>query len=344
MWLKVHDGLPFDPKVLLLGRTKAEINEAIGMAIRLWAWCAQQRTDGFVPGSVVDAVGTPAALKRLVRPTFDRRPFLHRRGLGEECRCIKSRAWPDGADFLVHDFLDRNPSREENDVRRAKSRELKDKTLKAVVRARDGDRCRYSGCGGQEVNWADHRSARGGTLDHVDPNLANGAENLVVSCRGCNAAKKDRTPQQAGLRLLPLPGHPAHPTHDGPTVGPESDPRSNPNPTREKPTDISTGPSVGPDVGPRAQTAPIGALSTPADAPESDTRDQTQNRLTSGPGRDGAGSPLPGGSAGYAGPDGVRPAIGPASTPRGQLDPNPYMTGWPDPDLHAGHPLPEGAR
>ncbi len=335
MWLKVHDGLPFDPKVLLLGRTKAEVNEAIGMATRIWAWCAQQRTDGFVPEAVVDSIGTAAALRRLVRPTFDRRPFLHRRGLGDDCRCLRGRTWPDGADFLVHDFLDRNPSRDENDVRKAKARELKDPGLKAAVRARDGDHCRYCAT---EVNWADHRSGRGGTFDHVDPNLAAGAANLVVACRACNAKKKDRTPDQSGMRLRPPPGHPANQTHAGPVIEPGSDPGSDPNRTRDPTTDRTTGP----DLGPRAITRPHDAETAPKNAPETDTRDPTRDALASGTGRDGQGDGSAGGSPGWAGPTGVRPTVGPASTPRGQLDPNPYAPGWPDPDLHAGHPLPGG--
>lgn len=332
MWLKVHDGLPFDPKVLLLGRTKTEVNEAIGMATRIWAWCAQQRTDGFVPGSIVESIGTPAALRRLVRPTFDRRPFLHRRGLGEDCRCLRGRGWPDGADYLVHDWLDRNPSRDENDVHRAKQRERKDPALKAAVRRRDGDRCRYCGV---DVNWADHRSGRGGTLDHVDPNLAAGEANLVVSCKACNARKKDRTPQQAGLRLLPLPGHPANPTHDGPVIEPGSDPGSDPNPTRDPTPGRTTGPDVGPPSDPRGPTAPYGALTRPSDPPEMDTPDRTRRGLAGGTGRAGAGAGSSGGSPYPAA------AIGPPATARGPLDGNPYLAAWPDPDLHAGHPLPE---
>lgn len=319
MWLKIHDGLPFDPKVILLGKTKAEVNEAIGMATRVWAWCAQQRTDGFVPGAVVEAIGTPAALKRLTRAVFDRRPMLHRRGEGADCTCLKGRPWPAGADYLVHDYLDRNPSREENDVRRAKLRELKDPVLKAAVRARDGDRCRYCG---EPVNWSDHRSGRGGTYDHVDPDLANGQANLVVACRADNARKKDRTPEQAGLRLLPIPGHPFHPTRDGPRSEPGSDPKPDSNPTRI----TTTGPDVGPVLAPTAPTAPDDALTAPTDAPESDSRNATQNAVTTGTGRAGRG----GGSS-----------VGPPTTPRGPLDANPYRKTRPDPDHHAGYPQPE---
>src|SRR4051794_18722171 len=113
-WLKVDDGLTFDPKVLSLGKSNQEINEVLGALVRLWAWCAQQRTDGFVPGAIVETVATRRCVQRLTRPVFGRRPFLHRRG--ESCECLQGRPWPAGAAYLVHDFLDRNPSRAENDV------------------------------------------------------------------------------------------------------------------------------------------------------------------------------------------------------------------------------------
>lgn len=46
------------------------------------------------------------------------------------------------------------------------------------------------------------------TLDHVVPRSKGGGnswENLVTSCKPCNALKADRTPQEAGMRLLHKP-------------------------------------------------------------------------------------------------------------------------------------------
>ena len=64
-----------------------------------------------------------------------------------------------------------------------------------AVFARDGHRCQY--CGRAAEN-----------LDHVLPRSRGGPhswDNVVASCRPCNARKEDRLPQEAGLRLRQAP-------------------------------------------------------------------------------------------------------------------------------------------
>ena len=54
-------------------------------------------------------------------------------------------------------------------------------------------------------------SVRDLNLDHVMPRSRGGGttwENLVVSCRRCNLDKGNRTPREAGLRLLKTPKRP----------------------------------------------------------------------------------------------------------------------------------------
>lgn len=66
-----------------------------------------------------------------------------------------------------------------------------------VVYARDGSRCRYCG------------TSQNPTVDHVVPRCQGGGdapENLVVACRPCNLRKSGRTPEQAGMPLLPIGG------------------------------------------------------------------------------------------------------------------------------------------
>lgn len=85
--------------------------------------------------------------------------------------------------------------------------------LCAMVRKRDRDLCRYC-----EVltRWdGDKRSKTSGTYDHVDPFGGNALSNVVVACRRCNGVKKDRTPEQAGMVLLPEPA-PYLPTDQAP--------------------------------------------------------------------------------------------------------------------------------
>lgn len=89
-----------------------------------------------------------------------------------------------------------------DDVKRARWQRakelLRDKSLCNAVKDRDRNLCRYCGI---RVNWTDRRGRVGGTYDHVDPDGPNSLDNVVVACRGCNARKKDRTPDQAGMPL-----------------------------------------------------------------------------------------------------------------------------------------------
>ncbi|WSY61828.1 HNH endonuclease [Nocardia sp. NBC_00881] len=72
-------------------------------------------------------------------------------------------------------------------------------TLAGVLR-RDNHRCGY--CAG----WAH-------TVDHIRPRSRGGPNiwsNLVACCAPCNTAKADRTPAEAGMRLLWEPKAPNH--------------------------------------------------------------------------------------------------------------------------------------
>jgi len=51
------------------------------------------------------------------------------------------------------------------------------------------------------------------TYDHVVPRAQGGLtrwENIVMACYGCNETKRDRTPEQAGMKLLKKPVKPAY--------------------------------------------------------------------------------------------------------------------------------------
>jgi 5-methylcytosine-specific restriction endonuclease McrA len=71
------------------------------------------------------------------------------------------------------------------------------KPMRAMVRDRDGDICRYCGSWLLSIDIV---------LDHVIPKSRDGTDkvsNLVVACVPCNARKRDRLPHEAGMRLLP---------------------------------------------------------------------------------------------------------------------------------------------
>lgn len=61
-----------------------------------------------------------------------------------------------------------------------------------AVFARDDHRCQYCG-------------AHADSIDHVMPRSRGGThewENVVAACRGCNLHKRDRTPEEAGMRRV----------------------------------------------------------------------------------------------------------------------------------------------
>ena len=69
---------------------------------------------------------------------------------------------------------------------------------------RDGYRCLYCGVSGTK--------AGGLELEHIIPKSRGGKnvwENLAASCRRCNQKKRDRTPEEAGMKLIhrPLPAN-----------------------------------------------------------------------------------------------------------------------------------------
>lgn len=76
------------------------------------------------------------------------------------------------------------------------------KFTRANVYLRDNHRCQYCGRRGGEREL---------TLDHVYPRSRGGRtdwRNIVVSCIGCNAHKRDRLPEEAGMQLLREPRQP----------------------------------------------------------------------------------------------------------------------------------------
>lgn len=71
---------------------------------------------------------------------------------------------------------------------------------------RDNRTCQYCGC---------HLKPNTATIDHVIPrshykkaSLAHKWTNVVLACRPCNSKKDNKTPEQAGMKLLSTPYEP----------------------------------------------------------------------------------------------------------------------------------------
>ncbi len=182
-WLRIDDGIITHPKICQVGP------EAAWLWITSLCYCRKYLTDGVFPAGVMNLSGLrgkaqKTAAKRLVDV-----------GLWHEIDEKQS--------YVVHDFLEWNPSRADVESSQEWDRRRKDlyadKSLVIQIRKRDGDNCRYCG---QVVRWSDRRGPGGGQFDHVIPRGPNTLENIVVACRSCNASKGGRTPEEAGMPLL----------------------------------------------------------------------------------------------------------------------------------------------
>lgn len=81
----------------------------------------------------------------------------------------------------------------------AKMPVVQPRPTKDAIRRRDNGICQYTG----KVI-----SQREGNIDHVIPRAQGGKntfENMVWSCKDINSSKADKTPKQAGLKLLRVP-------------------------------------------------------------------------------------------------------------------------------------------
>ena len=227
-WVKVDDGFRHHPKAIRIGPLGRDLF-VCGLG-----YCAENLTDGFIPDDMV-----PHLAPGQSHPTKI------------VARLLLAGLWTreEEGGYHVHDYLAYNPSREQvlqdRQYQALKRDMYADGALLKVIRARDQDRCRYCGA---LVNWRDRRGPRSATYDHIVPAGGNAADNLVVACRGCNAAKRDRTPEQAGM-VLHAPGwYQVGSSSDLDRIQNESSPR--PDPTRPDPIDSETTPFV-PPSGPR---------------------------------------------------------------------------------------------
>jgi 5-methylcytosine-specific restriction endonuclease McrA len=87
-------------------------------------------------------------------------------------------------------------------LRRFKRDRIRIKFSRLNIYARDGFVCQYCGA---------RKPTEDLTFDHVQPRSRGGKtdwSNIVCCCAICNAAKADRTPAEAGMKLLRAPKKP----------------------------------------------------------------------------------------------------------------------------------------
>jgi hypothetical protein len=246
-WFKVDDGLCTHPKWLAVPPA------ARGLWVTAGSWCSSQLTDGFVPrGALALLCGRPRDAAELVKV-----------GLWDEV---------DGG-WQFHAWFEFQPSRSQVEAARGIARRRSalnhDTGLRDLVRARDGDLCRYCGV---TVNWRDRRSPTGGTYDHVQPVSQGGDDsfdNIVAACRACNLTKGPRTPDQAGMSLLPAPIKPVSSPDLAPTQKTRPDPsRRDPLPPVRQGRQTKRDPDVRPPIPDVAEVLALRAVEEPTRMPD----------------------------------------------------------------------------
>lgn len=196
-WLRLGDTSANHPIALaVLAHDDVDdrlLNELFGFAMRCATQAAAHKTDYIVTmGTAVAMAGTSRA-KELLDVALFAGYFTETTDEGGR-RAFRITEDPE----FIHMRL-----KEEIEWERGRRADVKDHDLVVPVRLRDGDTCRYCDV---VVNWADKKSRRGATYDHLTPGTrARTSDDLVVACLACNASLGDQPRSEHEARLLPAP-------------------------------------------------------------------------------------------------------------------------------------------
>lgn len=105
-WARLDDGFCDHPKTLRVWHRRPD---ALGLHARAISWVAKQETDGHLPEEVV----------AMLQPDETERGAM-------VSALVEAEMWHEnGEGFVIHDYLDYNPSRQELTDKRKKDRERK---------------------------------------------------------------------------------------------------------------------------------------------------------------------------------------------------------------------------
>ncbi|MGQ3382961.1 HNH endonuclease [Glutamicibacter sp. TV12E] len=195
-------------------------------AMGLWTMAGSFSRDAKTDGKLTEVHLMKILLNKqavdLLAAQLVRAGLWHASGHG----CEKCPEIPAGS-YVFHDWFQfAYDTAEDEKLKQAKAKELKDPQLRAQVWARDATdfpkcsrgKCRYCG---DLVYRKTTKGEKRPEIEHVDPKKAIGIQNLVLSCGACNREKGKRTPQQAGMVLLPAPVREEAPAPLSSTIAPE---------------------------------------------------------------------------------------------------------------------------
>ncbi len=200
-WVRLGDSAATYPPLMSLAADPAAdertVNEATGWLLRCAFQSGAHLTDYVIDLGTAYMLGG-ARTDELVRMC------VAAGLLTETVTSSGFRAWKLVADpEFVHLRL-----REEIEWERQQRRDTRDPHLTVPVRLRDGDQCRWCGV---LVQWRGKRTARTGSVDHLDPGKAGTVATLVVACTGCNGARKNNAELWADNHSLrPVPKAPRY--------------------------------------------------------------------------------------------------------------------------------------
>jgi hypothetical protein len=217
-YVLVSDALGRDPRWTALAGGRRAVRDQLQAAyLRMLCETASHLHNGYLTEHQALACcdDRERTLELLCRPVLGEKPLLHRPG--QECderNCLDdSGPWVDGFDYRICGFSKKNPTRSEVKRHRAQQADSRDARLRGVVYDRDGGCCRYCRSGPLKKKGMGRARDRRRVLqfDHPDPDAPAtpagrpDASNYVVACARCNELKGHRTPDEAGLVLLPVP-------------------------------------------------------------------------------------------------------------------------------------------
>lgn len=187
-WFKVDDKLHAHPKWWALSPNAKALWTTAG------AWSASYKTDGVILRLQL----------AILAPQVGLTVGKMRAAAGE---LVDAGLWVSTEDgWAFHNWTDFNPPRATLDKEAAIEKERKkiqnDPDLKAAVRLRDQDLCRYCGL---QVNFAARTGHLAGRYDHVIPVTKGGRTtitNVVVCCDYDNRRKYNKTLDEATMTLL----------------------------------------------------------------------------------------------------------------------------------------------
>ncbi|MGW4810507.1 hypothetical protein ACWEPB_02530 [Kitasatospora cineracea] len=142
-WFKIDDGFHCHPKVFAAG------TPAVGLYVRCGSWAAQQVTDGVIPRQIAKLYGTPRMIKALIDAGL-----WHQAGHGcESCTEVDTNS------YLIHQYLERNPSRVETELARESKTKRQQKWRENKKKQQVNDEEAPSVDGGVDASTSRHGDA-----------------------------------------------------------------------------------------------------------------------------------------------------------------------------------------